>query len=457
MGWDKFTDITHNTGGDYHTFPNLFTQLRIGIIYISLNVVYIIWLLGGRQNRQPDRQLGYEFICFNDVIKYVSVFLLIAFVAYPVGNDVYLYLQYGLMSLNGVNPFTHGAGGFASELSPLIRWGQSSTYGPVAQLLFMAAATATSLSPILAVYLFKLFCLLIHIFNAYLVWRLLRFSAYRSSITAAYLVNPLLLFEQVASAHIDVLISTVVLLLAACLRYRRYAMAMAVAWVGFLIKTLPIVWLPLLSVFLIRQRRWLSLAIVIACSLIAAVALEQTVLPTVGAWKSLLNPGAAGTANSLHKLLKVSLDSAPGISANVQQLLLSKFKLIAYAGFAAFYIWTLLKVYGRQRYRETNLIVDIGWITLVLFLLATPWLMPWYASVLLAIVALNPESRVFALTTLSFCLSSSCVYALMGVGAASSVVMVGLPATMLLLAPKLSRSWPVPSPVVEPELVRTAD
>jgi len=74
-----------------------------------------------------------------------------------------------------------------------------------------------------------------------------------------------------------------------------------------------------------------------------------------------------------------------------------------------YYLVRLLKSYFRNNYSEITLISDIGWITLSLFLFATPWLMPWYPSILLPIAALSINAPHFVLTSLTFALSPSII------------------------------------------------
>ncbi|MBC1300229.1 hypothetical protein GNF11_36190, partial [Nostoc sp. UCD122] len=70
-------------------------------------------------------------------------------------------------------------------------------------------------------------------------------------------------------------------------------------------KTLPIIWLPLIFVYLTKQQRWkilfsaifISVAIIFATSLIA--------LPSIDAWTSLFNPGVKDrVGGSLYSLIK---------------------------------------------------------------------------------------------------------------------------------------------------------
>jgi alpha-1,6-mannosyltransferase len=76
----------------------------------------------------------------------------------------------------------------------------------------------------------------------------------------AYLVNPMLLNEQIVNAHLDVLLANTLIVLIGCLYSGCYVCGLLAIWVGFLVKTLPIIWLPLVFAFLFNPRRWRDLA-----------------------------------------------------------------------------------------------------------------------------------------------------------------------------------------------------
>lgn len=430
LGYTKFVAIETNTGGNYPTFPldanGQLIQIFIGTLYFIVNLIYIIWLF------QPQRSFFYQPLDFFVILKLAFPFLLLGFIAYPLGNDIYLYLHYGSMGLNGMNPFIHRAGSFRSEFYEFLRWRQSSTYGPVSLIFFATSAAVAPFSKLLSIYLFKGFCLAAHILNSYLIFRLLKKDAYTEKVILAYLCNPLILFEQVGSAHVDVFVCTTFLLLIFCFKYQGYLLGVLTVWLGFMAKTLPILWLPLIGAFLIQQRRWLSLALMVLVSVAIIGLLTVTVLPTPTSWQSLLNPGVdSHTAASLHRILFTYLGYFPNLTSQLKLDIVSKFKLITLALFGVYYLATLIQIFLRRRYSVDNLGLDIGWVSLTLMLLATPWLMPWYASILLPIAALNFDERGFVLATLAFCLSSTAYYILLSTGVFQSWFIIGLPCIVL--------------------------
>ncbi|GEM_PF-466572 len=436
LGLDKFHYILAG-GKKFATFPDWQTQVGIGLSYLILNLLYLIWFFAAAKPQASAQ--------FSSLLKRCAVFLAIAFVAYPLGDDIYLYLHSGLMNLSDVNPFLVRAKAFTTAMSPFVDWGQTSTYGPLSQLLFTAAAAIIPAHPVWAIYGFKSLCLGLHILNGYLIWRLLSFPE-RDTIALAYLLNPLLLMEQVGSGHVDVLLSTSAIVAVGSLTTRRYLSASVALWGGFLAKTLPIIWMPLVGIFLFRQKRWRSLIGATALSIALIAALWVSFLPGMRAWQSLLNPGVAGQyqsslhalANSWLHLFHLFLPTAITL-AQINHVLL-KFSHYTIIAFLGFYLWLALRGYTRSHYTELNLVEDIGWATLTLLLYATPWLMPWYASILLTIAALIPQAQRFGMTSLAFGVSSSAQYLLQGHNSLKSLVAVGVPTLVLIVGSQFLQS-----------------
>lgn len=452
IGYTKFVNIQQ--GINESISLGTATRIHFGLAYTSLNLIYTIWVFKESlaQKVQTSASLGNltqadattgAIVLYKPSPKFSSlllksaIFLLIAFLIYPIGSDIYLYLHYGLMGLGGVNPYLENAGNFLSQFSPFIRWDQTSTYGPISQGFFMLSGLFVPLSPVLAIYVFKLICLSFHSLNAYVIWHLLKGHRYQYGATLAYMLNPLLLFEQVSVAHIDVFICTAILGLILCIQKRHYVWGILAIWLGFLAKTLPIIWLPLTVVFLVRQRYWGKLTIALLLIGGSVLVLQQTLLPTPIAWKSLLNPGVQGKeVNSLGALFQWALTNSSfnlpyALENSLKPVLSSVINRLGIGIFVVFYGATMLRLLLSKETEDT-LSLALGWTTLVLLLFATPWLMPWYCSVLLPIAVLQ-KSQKFAIVTFTFCLSSSCGYVLINTGGIQSLVVAGLPILVLLM------------------------
>ena len=422
VGLDKFHYVL-SSARKFATFPDLDSQLGISLSYIALGIVYLLWFFSTSQ---------LWFARFSQVFNLSAIFLLIAYASYPLGSDIYLYLNSGLMNLADVNPFLVRAAASNTVLLPFVDWGQTSTYGPVSQLLFTISAATVQISPIVAVYVFKAFCLGLHVLNGFLVWHIAP-PEHRGKLSLAYLLNPLLLMEHVGSAHVDVLVSTSFLTLAGCLLKQRYSLVSIPLWVGFLAKTIPIIWVPLVALFLIKQRQWKAVLVGVIFSAGLLALLWATVLPGAAAWQSLLNPGVTGQyMASIPALVRsvftwFRLFSPATVSLQEEKFILLKLTQYLLIGFAAFYAWTGLRSLGRSTYSAAQAIEDMGWVTLVLLLFATPWLMPWYASVLIAIAIMIPQAELFGAATMMFSLSSSAQYLFQNHQSLRSLVTIALP------------------------------
>jgi len=121
--------------------------------------------------------------------------------------------------------------------------------------------------------------------------------------------------QQIVNSHLDVLLANTLIVLIGYLYSGRYVCGILAIWLGFLVKTLPIMWLPLVFAFLFHPRRGRDLAAGFLLSLLRITVITYTFLPTVAAWKSLLNPRVvSGTAQKrkysfpLHREFTVAVD-----------------------------------------------------------------------------------------------------------------------------------------------------
>jgi alpha-1,6-mannosyltransferase len=425
----------------------LSAYVRRGIEYSLLNGLYLIWLVEGIQQRKLDHsaiedcKLTYQR--FSDVIKVSLLFLITALISYPVTSDPYLYLHYGTMGLNGVNPYLIPAKDFASQFSSFFPWTQTSTYGPISTSFFIVAAAGRSVSVAVGVYILKTLFFIIHTINSYLIWNEMKGAEHRAFITLAYLINPIILFEQVGNCRVDVLLCTTLILLIGLLRQGNYIGSVIAAWAGILSKTLPIIWLPVLGVFLLRSQRWKSIAIAAFLSILLLLALSQTLFTEPRAWVSLLNPGVKWqSAGSFHDILNGLLSFTkpvlPTFFIEKQAGIVALFKTFTYGLYCLYYAWICFRVYFNRQYTAANLALQLGWLTLILFLLATPWYQPWYATILLCFAALlNFAAPFFCLAVLTYSVCSTVAYYIFAGTPAQALLFIAsvitvIPTTVLL-------------------------
>jgi alpha-1,6-mannosyltransferase len=440
------------------------SYIRRGLEYTLLNVIYFAWLIRRIRERQTVSLPRSGFETAGRVLDDSesgprllpsSIFLALSLISYPVTADVYLYLQYGLMCLNGVNPYTHRAGDFASALTPHLHWAEAANYGPIQLGVVSLLASFLPLGIFSAVYILKGFCLALHVLNAHLIGRVLKGSSYRGLAAFAYLVNPILLFEQVVNAHLDVLSCTLLILMLLFLKRKNDEGATVANWASVYVKAYAIVWVPIYFAYLLRNRRWASLAMGVLLWVATIVGLTLTLFPNGEAWARLQGPGKWMAAGSLHDIFSAILDGLSGVLPEIvvrkKAGIVLMSKLASYLGFCLFYAWLLWRFFFVERGTEEALSRGLGWATLLLFLLATPWFQPWYATVLIPFVVINRDDRLFAITAAAFATLATTSYYVFAYASVRgpllvvSLLTVGPPIALIalgLLAPRLAeRSW----------------
>lgn len=428
-------------------FPELeglsLSRLALMAIYGAFGLVYCCWLL--RPTTVVDR--------FWPLIRHMAPFGLLALLAFPSSTDVFLYLQYGHMAWQGINPYLVPIEAVASPLTLFLHWPGFSPYGPISQLFFMAAAWAVSWGVLPALFLFKSFCLGIHSLNGYLIWRSLPSDDRRGKLTLAYLLNPVLLSEFVVNAHNEVLLATTVIVAIMALYRRHHTTALLAMVSGALIKTLPIVWLPVVGLYLMRRGQWRPIGIGLGVSLAIGGWLSQSWFPTAAAWRNLLDPSVQTmTFRSLHHVVHVLTGAWPTDRAAIALQIVTSLTLAAAAivGLAI-----CARILRRRDYNEILLVQDLAWLTLAL-LLAKPYLTPWHTTTLMIMGALTIQSprlwTVLGITGLSPLL----LYGTGGgdnwIGLGSSLLFLTIVLFSMVLPPTYGQRW---GKYLQPEPSRT--
>ena len=277
-------------------------------------------------------------------------------------------------------------------------------------------------------------------------------------IVIAYLVNPILLFEQVSQAHIDVFLCRSLILLILSINFQYLFLSVMLIWVGILTKTIPIIWMPLMFFYLSSKKKYNTLILSFLASIAVICIVSFVCLGSLDAWSSLTNPGVSFRTNrSLHIFLITIFRNITNILPSFlsgeyayRVYLLSKW--ISYMAYILYYAATLYGMYWGIRKKsdsEIHLILTIGWTSLLLFLFATPGNPSWYVTILIPIAFLvfpikDSDVQRFVNTSLIFCLSSSTYYLLTLKGSSDFLLGVDgliafLPTTLYLIIPKTSK------------------
>jgi alpha-1,6-mannosyltransferase len=426
-------------------------NLRIGFLYVCLNILYVLWLISYIRKKTFFEQEG-TINFFNTILPSLA-FIFLSFISFPnTKTDISVYLHSGLMVLNDLNPYIVPAGDFESIFSN--SWNQTSTYGPISQFLFLISSIWAKYNVLLSIYIFKTLCLVFHLLNILLIWRHLNSHFPRfKQLTLLYAINPILLFEQVSQAHIDIFLCTSIILIVININLGRFFRSFLFIWIGILIKTIPVIWVPLFATYLVSGRQWRTIAVCFLTSLVIICFSTFFFLGDFQAWLSLTNPGVSFRADrSIHLLSIIFYNQFPNYFPDffsASRVYLGT-KWVGYILYMLSYLFILVRLYFSGKFCSQNdaffLTLSIGWATLFLFLFATPWNPSWYVSILIPIAVLlfpftvseRIEISVFLKATLLFCFCSSTYYLLTLKGAPRLMLMIdcfiaAVPAIIFLL------------------------
>jgi len=422
------------------TYGSLSNRVGINLLVLFLILLYVIWLVQAFQRESSAQLIQTELTDFRSILMQGLPFLICAFVAYPFSADIYIYLHYGLMVLDGLNPFLVEADLFSSGLNDFHQWlglNTTAAYAPLSIALFVLPAFISGSNTVFGIYCFKLLCLAAHVTSAYLIWRFISPSRYRQTIVLAYLIHPLILIQQISDCHTEVFVAVTIVAAIACIRCKCYSSAVLCCWAGALIKTLPILYVPLISAFLLSKRLYASLALVVFASLRIVVGLSSTILPTLTSWKaSFLAPELTGYSGTLLHVVYLLMRNVYTVPFDLQTSILQICELVVTLLFAAYYTWQCLKLL-QQGTTERHLVVAIGWVTLTLILFARPWVSPWYVTLPLAVVVFCLDVPVLVLASFTYSLSVLLVFS-DGAGQGTISIVTSLsrivPPTVVLLS-----------------------
>ena len=307
-------------------------------------------------------------------------------------SDVLEYIGFGrLVAVHHVSPYLHTYSEFTDRFSPSVTWDEPMPYGPVVLPIFALAGVVSEHSVLIAIYVLKSVWVLIHLLNAWLIYRLAK------SLTPApeyaffvFAFNPLILLEQAGNGHNDGLLILCGLLALLALQRGSERLALCLALLSALVKTPGLFWLAGIVAYLIQQRRWRGLVQGLGASL-AAMACIFTLIPGSGTTLNLMTMQGQASEDSLHTLL---IDRAGALCRALNSTwgyedLFRLDRLIFSALFLGVCAWRLASIRD-----VASLIREVGYLLLILLLGYAVWVFPWYVTWLLPIAALTDSGRL---------------------------------------------------------------
>lgn len=194
------------------------------------------------------------------VFKIVIVLSVLSALAYPfLSSDVFNYLFDAKIIIKyHLNPYTHRAMDFPNDdWIRFMRWiHRYSPYGPMWLILSIPPALFSFGKFTLNLLLFKILMAVFHILNTYLIYLILRKINPSKVILGVtlYGLNPLFIIEGIVNAHNDVVITTFILLSIYLVINKNNIASFVSLIIGFLMKYFPILNLPWLILFVVKNK-----------------------------------------------------------------------------------------------------------------------------------------------------------------------------------------------------------
>lgn len=290
-------------------------------------------------------------------------------------NDVYRYFWDGLMQKSGYNPYDYVPGDWKLHdlqeanmpLYQHVDWRDKFTpYPPLAQYIFRISHTwYSNLGLTGGKFIFALPFLLSSLFIYFFLDK---------KIFAAFILNPLLLLETVANAHLDGWVILFIITALYLWKKEQYVFSSIVWTLAIATKVYPIIVIPYLFVDLLRKRKFTSIFL---CVAVNAGILYFLYIPFIresffAITRYVTLPTEQEYNASIYRYMYLLLGvNKPGVTLLASKISVSFF----------FIIGTVLL---RKRYSyELLLLVSI------VYLLSSPIVFPWYTVFLISFIVLQ--------------------------------------------------------------------
>jgi len=373
------------------------TSLAVtSVLAVTLAVGTFLWLL-----REAWRgHVSLRAVVLLSIAAHVAVLTLPLLIS----RDVYSYIAYGrIVAIHHANPYVLTAADFPRDLVAALvgpKWlATPAVYGPLfTGLASLVVRAVDGLAGQIAV--FRWTAALASLGTVALIATTARrlVPARAAFAVVAFGVNPVVLFQSVASGHNDLLIALAVAGAFACVVSGRTLIAVAVLALGAVVKAPAALPLALLVVWCVARsdpgRRLRTLAthggLAAAIGLLCAAPFLQLHDPTLGMLELAGHEGWLAPSRLFRRLLDAISGDTLGVVARV-----------AFAATLLVALALLIRDVWRNREVGDRAILELGaawgWSLLLLMLLG-PVLLPWYVTWALPLVWLLPRvPRVVAI------------------------------------------------------------
>lgn len=230
-------------------FDRTISAMAYLLILTVAFVSYLINLYFSYKEKITEKYLRYSVIANTTIAIFSYPFL---------SYDIFNYIFYSRIVINyGGNPYTQRALDFPNDpYIRFMRWTHGySPYGPV-WLVYGLFPYIIGLGKFITTLIsFKIFIGIFHIFNSFLILKILSLQKVQRKIffTALYALNPALLIEGVANAHNDVVIAFFMLIPIYLILVQKTTHAVIAIILGILIKYVPLLCVPWLFLVLLKK------------------------------------------------------------------------------------------------------------------------------------------------------------------------------------------------------------
>jgi hypothetical protein len=321
----------------------------------------------------------------------VAVQVLFLFAPPLLSQDVFSYLAYARLDvLHGLNPYNHTPNDFLADAVYPFAGSKDATsaYGP---LFTLSTYPLAKLGVTLAYWVLKIVTAAASLGIVAATWKCARVLG-RDPVPPALFValNPLVAVHVVAAAHNDALMMAVVMAGVLTLLHRRAALAGGLSALGVGIKASAVVVAPFMLAGALR--RWsLVFGALIGGTLSLGVSLLAFGDKAFGAF---LLIGQNQDKTSMWSVPQRLADGIGALTGGDPDSIV-RYTRALFASALVIVVAALLRSAWRNRERCGYWIAMAGWATLAV-LLATAWLVPWYAIWLLPLAALSADRRLIA-------------------------------------------------------------
>ena len=369
--------------------------LNNNIIFLSivvlLSIILLLYISAFKQISAEKRDRD----CLKIIFGFIILFSATCLFLWPIGSaDVFTYInQTRVLSANSANPYITPYNAFPNdELYYFINtnWAENtSPYGPLFIFIGSALSFAGNNNLVLTLFIFKLFFILIHVFNCVILYNIFK----DSRAVFLYGWNPLIVYEFAINGHNDVLIIFFLLLSLFFLLKQSNLGNFVLSWTfllcSVLMKYTTVIFMPIFLLVLLAntQGNKKRMVFLFFAFLASAIMLMIFYLPLWQGWQTFSGVSSIyHSPNIMFSSIIILLFSAIFFCAKIPNFYYWG-KALSQIAFIFSYYFILIKMLINFKTLTKNSAIKYSCLAMAVFLATfLNWLMPWYFTVLIALM-----------------------------------------------------------------------